>query len=74
MQENGVFSQDSQYDPLAIDGRERGNAEVDLVAADGHRAMSVLRFARFGYVHVRHDLETADDRSLRGTWAAHHLM
>ena len=50
--------EDPHDDLLAVDGGQRGHAEVDRPVPDGEREPAVLGQAVLGDVEVGHDLET----------------
>ena len=49
--------EDAQHDVLAVDGRLRGDAEIDRPAVEIERDAAVLRRARLGDVHAAHHLQ-----------------
>ena len=53
-------------DLLAVDRREDGDADVDLLAHRLHLEAAVLRDAALGDVEVGHDLDAGDDRVVQG--------
>ncbi len=53
--------EDSHDDLLAVDGRQRGDAQVDHGAVDGQADPPVLRHPSFGDVDVGHHLQARDD-------------
>ena len=57
-----VGPQNTQHDALAVVGRQRADAEVDLLLADLHLDAAVLGQALLGDVDAGHDLEAGDDR------------
>ena len=51
----------------AVVGRHRVDAQVEVLAVDGDLDSAVLRDALLGDLHLRHDLDSRDDRALAGT-------
>ena len=49
------------HDRLAVDARQRDDAEVDVAALDRQPDAAVLRQALLGDVEVGHDLDARDD-------------
>ena len=60
VQPAGLFVQQPQDHALAVNPRQRGNADVDGPARDPQRNAAVLRQAFLGDVQVRHDLGAGD--------------
>src|SRR5581483_5682992 len=56
--------EDTEDDALAVERRQRGDAEVDLLAHQAELDAAVLRQATLGDVELRHDLDARDDRRL----------
>ena len=52
------FIKDAQHDFLTMNGRQNGNAQIEIPPTYLDAHTSVLRQAAFGNVEIRHDLET----------------
>ncbi len=57
----GALVEDAHDDPLAVDERERDDADVDAPPLDGEGEATVLGHALLGDVEVGHDLDAGDD-------------
>ena len=57
--------QDSHHHALAVDGGHGAHAEVHLATFVAQGDVTVLRHIALGDVHLRHDLDAADDRGLQ---------
>ena len=60
-----IAAEQTQADRLAVHGRNRRNADVDVLAVGLQIDPAVLRQTAFGDVHVRHDFQARDDRRLQ---------
>ena len=58
---HGLLVEDAQHDRLAVDARQRDDADVDLATLDGQPDAAVLGQAPLGDVEVGHDLDARDD-------------
>src|SRR5450756_1700450 len=56
--------QDTHNDLLAVDGRQRTDAEVDGLVLDAQGDTAVLRLAPLGDIHVGHDLDAREHAGL----------
>ena len=56
-----VLVEDPHHDALAVDRRQRHDAQVDVVAVDGQADAPVLRDPPLGDVELGHDLDPRDD-------------
>ena len=57
--------EDTQHDALAVERRQRRDAEVDLLAHHAELDAAVLRQAPLGDVELRHDLDARHDGRLQ---------
>ncbi len=69
VQAPGLFVEQPQHDALAVAGRHRRNAHVDLSAANPKRDAAILRHSLLCDVELRHDLDPRNqqrrERALR---------
>ena len=61
---HAVFVENTHDDSFAVEHWNDGHAQVDLAVGDLDFDTSVLRYALFGNIESRHNLQTADDRRL----------
>ena len=60
--DDDALVEDAHHDALAVDERQRHDADVDAPAVDRQREAAVLGHALLGDVEVGHDLDARDDR------------
>ncbi len=59
--DDDALVEDAHHDALAVDERQRHDADVDPAPLDGQREAPVLGHAPLGDVEVGHDLDPRDD-------------
>ena len=58
---HGVLVEDPEHDRLAVDARQRHDADVHVAALDREPHPAVLGDAALGDVELGHDLDARDD-------------
>ena len=64
-QEDGRAIEEAHHDRFTVDGRDRGDADVDAAAVQHHPNAPVLGEAALGDVHLGHDLDPRGDGRLQ---------
>src|SRR5579862_9455889 len=73
-QHGGLFVEDAHNAGLAVDGRDRRDAEVDLAAGAANTHTPVLGKSALRDVQIGQDFDSADDGGMKALWRRTDLM